>query len=45
LAVALNGQDLAMASTTGSLWVSGDAGESWAEVSANLPPVAVVKFV
>jgi photosystem II stability/assembly factor-like uncharacterized protein len=44
LAVAPNGQDLAMASTTGSLWVSGDAGESWATVSQNLPPVAVVKF-
>ena len=45
LAVAPNGQDLAMASTTGSLWVSADAGESWATVSQNLPPVAVVKFV
>ena len=45
LAVAPNGQDLAMASTTGSLWVSGDAGESWETVSQNLPPVAVVKFV
>jgi photosystem II stability/assembly factor-like uncharacterized protein len=45
LAVAPNGQDLAMASTTGSLWVSGDAGESWTTVSQNLPPVAVVNFV
>lgn len=45
LAVAPNGQDLAMASTTGSLWVSGDAGESWQTVSQNLPPVAVVKFL
>ena len=45
LAVAPNGQDLAMASTTGSLWVSADAGESWTTVSQNLPPVAVVKFV
>jgi photosystem II stability/assembly factor-like uncharacterized protein len=45
LAVAPNGTDLAMASTTGSLWVSGDAGESWSTLSANLPPVAVVKFV
>jgi hypothetical protein len=45
LAVAPNGQDLAMASTTGSLWVSADAGESWETVSQNLPPVAVVKFV
>ena len=45
LAVAPNGQDLAMASTTGSLWTSSDAGESWTTVSANLPPVAVVKFI
>jgi photosystem II stability/assembly factor-like uncharacterized protein len=45
LAVAPNGQDLAMASTTGSMWVSGDAGESWSVVSQNLPPVAVVKFI
>ena len=45
LAVAPNGQDLAMASTTGSLWVSSDAGESWKTVSHNLPPVAVVKFI
>jgi photosystem II stability/assembly factor-like uncharacterized protein len=45
LAVAPNGQDLAMASTTGSLWTSNDAGESWETVSANLPPVAVVKFI
>jgi photosystem II stability/assembly factor-like uncharacterized protein len=45
LAVAPNGQDLAMASTTGSLWVSGNAGESWSNVSSNLPPVAVVKFI
>jgi photosystem II stability/assembly factor-like uncharacterized protein len=45
LAVAPNGQDLAMASTTGSLWTSSDAGESWVTVSANLPPVAVVKFI
>ena len=45
LAVAPNGKNLAMASTTGSLWLSGDAGESWNTVSQNLPPVAVVKFV
>jgi hypothetical protein len=44
LAVAPNGQDLAMASTTGSLWVSADAGERWQTISQHLPPVAVVKF-
>jgi hypothetical protein len=45
LAVAPNGQDLAMASTTGSLWTSNDSGETWLAVSQNLPPVAVVKFI
>jgi photosystem II stability/assembly factor-like uncharacterized protein len=45
LAVAPNGRDLVMASTTGSLWLSNDAGENWVTISANLPPIAVVKFV
>lgn len=39
------GEHLAMASTTGSLWCSGSAGESWDLVSANLPPVYFVRFV
>ncbi|MEO6293477.1 MAG: exo-alpha-sialidase [Burkholderiaceae bacterium] len=44
LDVAADGQSLAMASTTGNMWLSHDAGESWQTVSGNLPPVAVVRF-
>jgi len=33
-----------MASTTGGLWTSGDAGENWRQVSAHLPPVYCVRF-
>lgn len=45
LDVAPDGRMLAMASTTGGLWTSADAGESWHMVSRDLPPVAVVRFV
>ena len=38
------GDRLAMGSTTGSLWVSEDQGETWATVSANLPPIYCVRF-
>lgn len=44
LAVDDTGEVLAMGSTTGNLWVSEDAGDSWAHVSAHLPPIAVVDF-
>lgn len=44
LDVSADGQTLAMASTTGGLWLSADAGESWQCVSNDLPPVAVVRF-
>lgn len=44
LAVADDGEHLLMASTTGNLWASDDAGESWQKVSANLPPIYAVKF-
>ncbi len=44
LDVARDGRTLAMASTTGALWVSGDAGESWQSVAQDLPPVAVLRF-
>ena len=40
-----DGRTLAMASTTGGLWVSGDAGETWQAVSRDLPPVAALRFV
>ncbi|MFN0164439.1 MAG: WD40/YVTN/BNR-like repeat-containing protein [Burkholderiales bacterium] len=44
LAVAANGCTLAMASTTGGLWISEDAAENWQCVSRDLPPVAAVRF-
>jgi photosystem II stability/assembly factor-like uncharacterized protein len=44
LAVDSTGERLAFGSTTGGLWVSEDAGESWAAVDARLPPVYVVRF-
>jgi photosystem II stability/assembly factor-like uncharacterized protein len=44
LDVSDDGTTLATASTTGGLWVSGDAGDSWQTVSQDLPPVAVVQF-
>ena len=44
LAVAADGQTLAMGSTTGGLWVSEDGGESWECLSRDLPPIAVVRF-
>jgi photosystem II stability/assembly factor-like uncharacterized protein len=39
-----SGEWLALASTTGSLWISEDQGERWREVSAHLPPVYAVRF-
>ena len=44
LEVASDGRTLAMASTTGGLWVSEDGGDSWAAVPARLPPVACLRF-
>ncbi|MEP6965494.1 MAG: exo-alpha-sialidase [Polaromonas sp.] len=44
LAVSPDGQTLAMGSTTGGLWVSEDAGQSWLCVSRDLPPIAVLRF-
>lgn len=44
LAVDDCGEQLMMGSTTGGLWASGDAGESWQTVSAHLPPIYAVKF-
>jgi hypothetical protein len=38
------GERLAMASTTGGLWLSEDGGESWGEAPARLPPVYAVRF-
>ena len=33
------GERLAIASTTGSLWMSDDSGDSWRLVTSDLPPV------
>ena len=44
LVIDATGTRLAMGSTTGGLWTSDDAGESWHEVSAHLPPVYHVSF-
>ena len=40
-----SGTRLIMGSTTGTLWVSEDQGDSWSEVSAHLPPIYVTRFV
>jgi hypothetical protein len=38
------GDRLAMGSTTGSVWISEDQGDSWQTVSHHLPPVYSVRF-
>jgi photosystem II stability/assembly factor-like uncharacterized protein len=40
-----SGRQLAMGSTTGSLWVSENAGEAWQLVNAHLPPIYAVRLV
>ena len=44
LAVDETGERLAIGSTTGGLWVSEDAGDSWRCLSAHLPPIYAVRF-
>ena len=39
------GDRLVFGSTTGSVWISEDGGDSWQTVSSNLPPVYAVRFV
>lgn len=39
------GTRLAFGSTTGSLWVSDDQGDSWQTVGEHLPPIYCVRFV
>ncbi len=39
------GRQLAMGSTTGALWVSEDAGESWQLVNAHLPPIYALRLL
>lgn len=38
------GERLAFGSTTGSVWISENQGDSWQQLSANLPPVYCVRF-
>jgi hypothetical protein len=44
LDVDASGEVLAMGSTTGSLWVSTNGGDSWTTVSTHLPPIHAVRF-
>ena len=44
LDVAGDGRSLLMGSTTGNLWASHDAGDSWTAVALNLPPIYAVRF-
>ena len=39
-----SGARLAIGSTTGGLWVSGDGGVDWQLLSAHLPPIAALAF-
>jgi hypothetical protein len=39
-----SGDRLAFGSTTGSLWISENGGDSWATVSSNLPPIYAMRF-
>lgn len=39
-----SGNKLVFGSTTGSVWISEDGGDSWQTVSSNLPPVYSVRF-
>lgn len=44
LDVSADGSSLVFGSTTGSVWVSEDQGDSWQTVSEHLPPVYAVRF-
>ena len=44
LAVADDGRNLLMGSTTGGLWASADAGDHWQTVSLTLPMIYAVRF-
>ncbi len=45
LAVDATGQRLVMGTTTGNLFITDDAGDSWQTISHHLPPVYAVRFV
>ena len=44
LAVSGDGRSVLMASTTGGVWMSDNAGDSWQTVSTSMPPVYAVCF-
>ena len=44
LDVDATGERLAFGSTTGSLWLSENGGDSWLTLSSNLPPIHAVVF-
>ncbi|MBP6338605.1 MAG: exo-alpha-sialidase [Vitreoscilla sp.] len=44
LAVSADGRNLLMGSTTGHLWSSDDAGDTWQLAQAHLPPIAAVSL-
>ncbi|MBK8335478.1 MAG: exo-alpha-sialidase [Sterolibacteriaceae bacterium] len=44
LQVGGDGRTLLMGSTTGNLWASRDAGESWNCLSTTLPPILAIRF-
>lgn len=39
-----SGDRLVFGSTTGSLWITEDGGDSWSTLSSNLPPIYSVRF-
>ncbi|MEX2299983.1 MAG: hypothetical protein WD733_03540 [Bryobacterales bacterium] len=39
-----SGERLVFGSTTGSLWITEDGGDSWSALSSNLPPIYSVRF-
>ena len=43
-ALDIDGDVLAMGSTTGNLWISEDRGERWTHVAGHLPPIYSVRF-
>lgn len=44
LAVSGDGNSLLMTSTTGGVWMSGNAGDSWQTISTTMPPIYAVCF-
>jgi photosystem II stability/assembly factor-like uncharacterized protein len=39
-----SGDRLAFGTTTGSLWITEDQGDSWKAISEHLPPIYCVRF-